>query len=218
MFLTHKQSSYTCTRILQIPDVFLYGFQTLWDTRGGMVCRHTRYWNLWGSGHKQQRSTLNKSHSHSRCGMSLWTSIMLHCRHHFPPNLSPYSKFWTVMYLLEGNLKIDKKKIQGSFVQILNIYLQTLGRSVAPRIPFPMASPSGWIRATCRHILSHVSSSTGRPPLFTKKGTPPSLNSSSSSCSSSLSSMEPTVALSIPLWKAKPTKFWHWNAAQVLDG
>lgn len=84
----------------------------------------------------------------------------------------------------------------------------TLGRSVAPRISFPKASPFGWIRTTWRHILSHVSSSTGNPPRFTKKGTPPSLSSSSpsSSCSSSLSSTELTVALSIP-----PSLSWCRN-------
>lgn len=34
-------------RILQFPDVLLYGFQALWDSGGRLVCRHTWYWNLW---------------------------------------------------------------------------------------------------------------------------------------------------------------------------
>lgn len=42
-------------RILQIPDVLLYGFQALWDRGGRLVCRHARYWNLWDRASKQLR-------------------------------------------------------------------------------------------------------------------------------------------------------------------
>lgn len=40
-------------RILQVPDVLLYGFQTLWNGGGGLVRRHARYWNLWDRASKQ---------------------------------------------------------------------------------------------------------------------------------------------------------------------
>lgn len=45
-FFIQTQMTLVMQRILQVPDVLLYGFQTLWNGGGGLVRRHTRYRNL----------------------------------------------------------------------------------------------------------------------------------------------------------------------------